>query len=115
MVALNLIAIVFVGVMGTFLIAERVPQVFVWISIIILAAFAALVPVTLRGFRFAFIICIILATFVIVANTASPAHLRVILIMAEPFNAVILLLGGYGLQSSLIASCVSGLRSLSRG
>jgi hypothetical protein len=56
----------------------------------------------LSGYTKGIYTCIPIALIVITANTLAPQHLDIILTFSRPLNAVILIVGGYILQTLLI-------------
>ena len=55
-----------------------------------------------RGYTKALYACIALAITVIIGNTASPTHVHLMTTFLKPANALILIIGGYILQGTLI-------------
>lgn len=54
--------------------------------------------------------CIGMAIIVIVGNTLAPPHIQIITTFSKPFNAIILIIGGYILQILLILTSISSLK-----
>lgn len=53
--------------------------------------------------------CILLAIIVMVGNSLAPPHIEIMTTFSKPFNAIILIIGGYVLQAILIATTILGL------
>ncbi|MEP0826345.1 MAG: hypothetical protein HRF40_12750 [Nitrososphaera sp.] len=73
-------------------------------------SFIALTVLTYKGFRKALYVCIPLAVIVMIGNSLAPPHVQIMTTFSKPFNAVLLILGGYVLQSALIVTTVNELR-----
>ncbi|HLG37503.1 MAG TPA: hypothetical protein VI338_05165, partial [Nitrososphaera sp.] len=61
-------------------------------------SFVALTVLTWKGFRKALYACIPIAIVVIVGNSLAPPHVEIMTTFSKPFNAVLLIVGGYLLQ-----------------
>ncbi|HYX73031.1 MAG TPA: hypothetical protein VE732_09690, partial [Nitrososphaera sp.] len=59
---------------------------------------------TYKGFRKALYACIPLAVIVMVGNSLASPHVEMMTTFSKPFNAVILIIGGYVLQAALIGT-----------
>lgn len=79
-------------------------------AIAIEAAFTTLAVLTFMGYRRQLWACIPLAVVVMIGNSLAPPHVEIMTTFSKPFNAVILITGGYVLQALLIASTVAELR-----
>lgn len=53
--------------------------------------------------------CIPLAVIVIVGNSLAPPHIKIMTTFSKPFNALLLIIGGYILQAALIGTTVMQL------
>lgn len=53
--------------------------------------------------------CIPLAVVVIVGNSLAPPHIEIMTTFSKPFNAILLIIGGYILQAALIGTTVMQL------
>jgi hypothetical protein len=62
-----------------------------------------------KGYSKALYACIPIAALVIVGNSLAPPHVNLMLSFSKPFNAIILIIGGYVLQIALI---YTSLRSI---
>lgn len=79
-------------------------------------SFVALTVLTWRGFRKALYACFPIAIVVIVGNSLAPPHVEIMTTFSKPFNAVLLIVGGYLLQIALIvASAIELARPWRRG
>ena len=65
-------------------------------------SFLALVIVSAKNFRYAYIPNFIIAGIVIAGNTFSPKHLEIMSTLHPFYNSIVLIIGGYVLQGSLI-------------
>ena len=93
-----LIAICGVGLVG---IQIGNPK-FITNAIILESAFIALTGIALWRIRYTLIPNIVIAIVVIIGNTASPRHIEIMSTL-EPFlNGIVLIIGGYILQGSLL-------------
>src|SRR6185503_1456468 len=68
--------------------------------------FVALTVLTWKGFRKALYACVPIAIVVIVGNSLAPPHVEIMTTFSKPFNAVLLIVGGYLLQIALIVASV---------
>jgi hypothetical protein len=71
--------------------------------------FITLAILTYKGFRKALYVCIPLAVIVIVGNSLASPHVEMMTTFSKPFNAVVLIIGGYILQAALIGTTISCL------
>ena len=71
--------------------------------------FIALTVLALKGIRKALYACIPVAVLVIIGNSLAPPHVEIMTTFSKPLNAVLLIVGGYMLQVSLIVASVSEL------
>lgn len=53
--------------------------------------------------------CIPIAVIVIVGNSLAPPHIEIMTTFSKPFNAILLIIGGYILQAALIGTTVMQL------
>jgi hypothetical protein len=56
--------------------------------------------------KFALYACIPLAIIVIVGNSLASSHVEMMTTFSKPFNAVMLIIGGYVLQAALIGTAI---------
>ena len=68
--------------------------------------FITLAILTYKGFRKALYVCIPLAVIVMVGNSLASPHVEMMTTFSKPFNAVILIIGGYVLQAALIGTTI---------
>jgi hypothetical protein len=68
--------------------------------------FITLAILTYKGFLKALYVCIPLAVIVIVGNSLAAPHVEMMTTFSKPFNAVILIIGGYILQAALIGTTI---------
>jgi hypothetical protein len=94
-----------IGVVGAIAIPFGDPQ-FLDRAIALELAFIALTVLIYKGFRKALYACIPLAALIIVGNSISQPHVEMMTTFSKPFNAVILIIGGYVLQSALVGTTI---------
>lgn len=102
-----LISISAVGVLGIPLgdpkfIAEGVALELSYIGLAILS---------IKKIRYSLIPNIAIACLVIVGNTLSPKHTEIVLSLTPLYNAIILIIGGYILQTLLLVTNILGLKN----
>ena len=73
--------------------------------------FITLGILTYKGFRKALYACIPLAVIVMVGNSLASPHVEIMTTFSKPFNAIMLIIGGYVLQGALIGTTVFQLVS----
>lgn len=56
----------------------------------------------LKGYNKIIYICVPISAVVIIANTLAPQHVDIMLTFSKPLNAILLISGGYVLQTLLI-------------
>ncbi len=99
------IVLVAISVVGAIAIPFGDPQ-FLDRAIALELSFIVLAVMTYKGFRKALYACIPLAIIVMVGNSLAPPHVEIMTTFSKPFNAVILIIGGYILQAALIATTI---------
>jgi nitrate reductase gamma subunit len=77
--------------------------------------FITLWILTYKGFRKALYACIPLAVIVMVGNSLASPHVEMMTTFSKPFNAVILIIGGYVLQAVLIGTTILVLARTRQG
>jgi hypothetical protein len=65
-------------------------------------SFVALVIISIKNFRYAYMPNFIIAAIVIVGNTISPKHIEIMSTLHPFYNAIVLIVGGYILQGLLV-------------
>lgn len=103
-----LVAISVVGMLG---IPLGDPK-FLGVAIALEASYIGLTILSLKRIRYALIPNIVIAAIVIGGNTLSPTHTDIMLALKPLWNAVILIVGGYVLQSLLILTSILAYRKL---
>ena len=68
--------------------------------------FITLAILTYKGFRKALYACIPLAVIVMVGNSLASPHVEMMTTFSKPFNAIMLIIGGYVLQAALIGTTI---------
>ncbi|HYY40901.1 MAG TPA: hypothetical protein VE692_06595 [Nitrososphaera sp.] len=99
------IVLVAISVVGAIAIPFGDPQ-FLDRAIALELSFITLAVLTYKGFRKALYVCIPLAIIVMVGNSLASPHVEIMTTFSKPFNAVILIIGGYILQAALIVTTV---------
>ncbi|MFQ5921052.1 MAG: hypothetical protein ACE5JV_03445 [Nitrososphaerales archaeon] len=103
-----LVAISVVGILG---IPLGDPK-FLGVAIALEASYIGLTVLSIKKVKYALIPNGIIAAIVIAGNTLSPTHTDVMLTLNPIENAVILIVGGYALQSLLILTSILAYRRL---
>lgn len=98
-----------ISVVGAMAIPFGDPQ-FIDRAIALELSFIALTVLAFKGFRKALYACIPLAAIVMIGNSLAPPHVEIMTTFSKPFNAVVLIIGGYVLQAALIATTILELR-----
>jgi hypothetical protein len=99
------IVLVAISVVGAIAIPFGDPQ-FLDRAIALELSFITLAVLTYKGFRKALYACIPLAIIVMIGNSLASPHVEIMTTFSKPFNAVILIIGGYILQAALIVTAV---------
>jgi hypothetical protein len=110
-----LITLILISALGVVAIPFGNPK-FIGEAIIVELSFITLSAAVWRGYTKALYACIALALTVIIGNTTSPAHIHLMTTFSKPANALILIIGGYILQGTLIYTSLKtiiGIRSRS--
>jgi hypothetical protein len=103
-----------ISVVGAIAIPFGDPQ-FIDRAIALELSFIALTILTYKGFRKALYVCIPLAVLVMIGNSLAPPHIEIMTTFSKPFNAVVLIIGGYILQAALIGTSVYELAKTRHG
>jgi hypothetical protein len=98
-----------ISVVGAIAIPFGDPQ-FIDRAVALELSFIALTILSFRGFRKALYACIPLAAIVMIGNSLAPPHVEIMTTFSKPFNAVVLIIGGYILQVALITTAILELR-----
>ena len=102
-VVLILVSISIIGIIGIQIGNPR----FVINAIALETAFVVLATLSFWKLRYALIPNMIVAIIVIIGNTASPKHLEIMSSLEPLENAIVLIVGGYALQSLLLAASLT--------
>ncbi len=97
----TLIILIFITVLGLIAIPFGNPK-FIDRAIILELSFATLSVLIWKGYNKVLYACIPIAALVIIGNSLAPPHVKLMLTFSKPLNAIILILGGYVLQITLI-------------
>jgi hypothetical protein len=107
---LVVIILVAISIVGAIAIPFGDPQFFDR-AIALELSFITLAVLTYKGFRKALYACIPLAIIVMVGNSLASPHVEIMTTFSKPFNAIMLIIGGYVLQGALIGTTVFQLVS----
>jgi hypothetical protein len=99
------IVLVAISIVGAIAIPFGDPQ-FLDRAIALELSFITLAVLTYKGFRKALYACIPLAIIVMVGNSVASPHVEMMTTFSKPFNAVMLIIGGYVLQGALIGTTI---------
>ncbi len=102
---LVVIILVAISIVGAIAIPFGDPQFF-GRAIALELSFITLAVLTYKGFRKALYACIPLAIIVMVGNSLASPHVEMMTTFSKPFNAVMLIIGGYVLQGALIGTTI---------
>jgi hypothetical protein len=82
---------------------------FIGETIVIELSFITISVLIWKGYTKALYACIALALTVVVGNSTSPAHIHLMTTFSKPANALILIIGGYILQGTLIYTSLESI------
>jgi hypothetical protein len=99
------IVLVAVSVVGAIAIPFGDPQ-FLDRAIALELSFITLAVLIYKGFSKALYACIPLAIIVMAGNSLASPHVEMMTTFSKPFNAVMLIIGGYVLQAALIGTSI---------
>jgi hypothetical protein len=99
-----------ISVVGAIAIPAGNPM-FIDRAIAVEVAFVTLTILTFAGYKKHLYACFPLAAIVMVGNSLAPPHVEIMTTFSKPFNAVVLITGGYVLQGLLV---VFAARELAR-
>ena len=102
---LVVIILVAISIVGAIAIPFGDPQFFDR-AIALELSFITLAVLTYKGFRKAIYACIPLAIIVMVGNSLASPHVEMMTTFSKPFNAIMLIIGGYVLQGALIGTTI---------
>lgn len=74
-------------------------------------SYIGLAILSIKKIRYSLIPNIAIACLVIVGNTLSPKHTEIMLSLTPLYNAIILIIGGYILQTLLLVTNILGLKN----
>lgn len=110
-----LLTLILISALGIIAIPFGSPK-FIGEAIAIELSYITLSLLVWRGYTKALYACIALGVIVVIGNTTSPAHIHLMTTFSKPANALILIIGGYILQGTLIYTslkAIIGIRSKS--
>ena len=99
------IILVEISIVGAIAIPFGDPQ-FLDRAIALELSFITLAILTYKDFRKALYACIPLAVIVMVGNSLASPHVEMMTTFSKPFNAIMLIIGGYVLQAALIGTTI---------
>ena len=103
-----LITLISISALGVIAIPFGSPK-FIGEAIVIELSFITLSVLIWKGYTKALYACIALALTVVVGNSTSPAHIHLMTTFSKPANALILIIGGYILQGTLIYTSLESI------
>jgi hypothetical protein len=112
-VSVTAIVLAAISVVGAMAIPYGDPK-FIDRAIILELSFIALTILVFKGYKKALFFCIPLAVAVIIGNSLAPPHVKIMTTFSKPFNAVLLIIGGYILQATLIGTSFYELAKASK-
>jgi hypothetical protein len=83
-------------------------------AIILELSFATLSVLIWKGYSKALYACIPIAALVIIGNSLAPPHVNLMITFSKPLNAIILIVGGYILQITLIYTSLRSILNIKR-
>ena len=103
-----LITLILISALGVIAIPFGSPK-FIGEAIVIELSFITISVLIWKGYTKALYACIALASAVVVGNSTSPAHIHLMTTFTKPANALILIIGGYILQGTLICTSLESI------
>jgi hypothetical protein len=91
-----------ISVVGAIAIPAGNPM-FIDRAVAVEVAFITLTVLTFAGYKKHLYACFPLAALVMIGNSLAPPHVEIMTTFSKPFNAVVLIIGGYILQGLLVA------------
>ena len=108
-----LIMLVSIAVLGLIAIPFGNPK-FIDRAIVLELSFATLSVLIWKGYSKALYACIPIAALVIIGNSLAPPHVNLMITFSKPLNAIILIVGGYILQITLIYTSLRSILNIKR-
>ena len=99
------IMLIVISIVGAIAIPFGAPQ-FLDRAIALELSFILLAVLTYKGFYKALYACIPIAIIVMVGNSFASPHVEIMTTFSKPFNAIMLIIGGYVLQGALIGTTI---------
>ena len=109
----TLIMLVSIAVLGLIAIPFGNPK-FIDRAIVLELSFATLSVLIWKGYSKALYACIPIAALVIIGNSLAPPHVNLMITFSKPLNAIILIVGGYILQITLIYTSLRSILNIKR-
>ena len=107
------IMLVSIAVLGLIAIPFGNPK-FIDRAIVLELSFATLSVLIWKGYSKALYACIPIAALVIIGNSLAPPHVNLMITFSKPLNAIILIVGGYILQITLIYTSLRSILNIKR-
>ena len=107
------IMLVSIAVLGLIAIPFGNPK-FIDRAIVLELSFATLSVLIWKGYSKALYACIPIAALVIIGNSLAPPHVNLMITFSKPLNAIILIVGGYILQITLIYTSLRSILNIIR-
>lgn len=107
----TLIILVFITILGLIAIPFGNPK-FIDRAIILELSFVTLSVLIWKGYNNVLYACIPIAALVIVGNSLAPPHVNLMMSFSKSFNAIILIIGGYVLQTALIYTSLRSIMNI---
>ena len=105
--------LVSIAVLGLIAIPFGNPK-FIDRAIVLELSFATLSVLIWKGYSKALYACIPIAALVIIGNSLAPPHVNLMITFSKPLNAIILIVGGYILQITLIYTSLRSILNIIR-
>jgi hypothetical protein len=102
------VVLVAISVVGAVAIPAGNPM-FIDRAVAIEVAFVTLAVLTFMGYRKQLYACIPLAALVMAGNSLAPPHVEIMTTFSKPFNAIVLITGGYVLQAALVVAATHAI------
>ena len=102
-VSVTAVVLAAISVVGAIAIPFGDPK-FIDRAIILELSFITLTVLAFKGYKKVLYVCIPLAVAVMIGNSLAPPHIKIMTTFSKPFNAVLLIIGGYILQAALIST-----------
>ena len=109
----TLITLVSIAVLGLIAIPFGNPK-FIDRAIILELSFVTLSVLIWKRYSKALYACIPIAVLVIIGNSLATPHVKLMITFSKPLNAIILIVGGYILQATLVYTSLRSILNIIR-